>query len=136
MKALSIHPYWACQIMAGQKTVECRTWQTDYRGDILICSTNKKYKDTIPGHALCVVTLADIVPFEKKHIEPALLDPREFKPGLYAWILKDVRIIRPIPLKGRLSLWDYNGEIEYLEEPETDEEDEKMYHEIWEPLFV
>ena len=122
--------------MAGQKTIECRTWQTDYRGDILICSTNKKHKDTIPGHALCVVRLADIVPFEKKHIEAALLTPQDYRPGLYAWILEDVRIIKPIPLKGRLSLWEYTGEVEYLKEPETDEEDEKMYHEIWEPLFV
>lgn len=63
MKALSIHPVYAGLIWAGDKTIECRSWRTDYRGDLLICSTAKKIKDTIPGHALCVVTLADIVPF-------------------------------------------------------------------------
>lgn len=136
MKALSIHPYFACNIFAGKKTVECRTWTTDYRGDLLICSTAKKCKDTIPGHALCVVDLVDIVPFEKKHLKSALMEPGDFRPGMYAWILDNVRIIRPIPLKGKLSLWNYDGDVEYLQEAETDEEDEKMYHEIWEPLFV
>ena len=136
MKALSIHPWFAGMIMSGQKTIECRTWKTDHRGDLLIVSTAKKHKDTIPGHALCVVTLKDIVPFEKKHLEAACMEPRDYEPGLFAWILDDLRIIRPIPLKGKLSLWNYDGPIEYLEEPETDEEDEKMYHEIWEPLFV
>ena len=136
MKALSIHPGYAGLIFAGEKTVECRTWKTDYRGDLLICSTAKKFHDTIPGHALCVVTLKDIVPFTKEHIKPACMDGFKVEPGLYAWILDNLRIIRPIPLKGKLSLWDYDGEIEYLKQPETDEEDEKMYHEIWEPLFV
>lgn len=136
MKALSIHPFFAGMIMSGNKTVECRTWKTEYRGDLLICSTAKILKDTIPGHALCVVTLKDVVPFEKKHLEPALMEPGDFEKGLFAWLLDDVRIIKPIPLKGKLSLWNYNGPIEYLKEPETDEEDEKMYHEIWEPLFV
>ena len=41
-----------------------------------------------------------------------------------------------IPLKGKLSLWEYDGTIEYLKMPESDEEDEKMYKEIYEPLFV
>ena len=136
MKALSIHPFYACKIFSGEKTVECRSWSTSHRGDLLICSTAKKFKDTMPGHALCVVTLKDVVPFEKKHLKAALMEPKYYEPGLYAWILDDVRIIRPIPLKGKLSLWDYNGDIEYLQEPETDEEDERMYHEIWEPLFV
>lgn len=134
MKALSIHPLYACAIMTGVKTVECRTWSTNYRGDILICSTAKKYKDTIPGHALCVVRLADVVPFKKKHLEAAYLN--SVPDGCFAWILEDVRDIRPIPLKGKLGLWNYDGAIEYLDKPKTEEEDEKMYHEIWEPLFV
>lgn len=136
MKALSIHPGYAGLIFAGAKTVECRTWKTDYRGDLLICSTAKKFHDTIPGHALCVVSLVDVVPFTKDHIKPACMEGIKPEPGWYAWILDNLRIIRPIPLKGKLSLWDYNGEIEYLQQPATKEEDDKMYHEIWEPLFV
>ena len=136
MKALSIHPFYAAQIFAGHKTIEVRSWKTDYRGDLLICSTNKKFKDTIPGHALCVVTLADIVPFTKKMLDAAWMLPAEFQSGQYAWMLENRRIIRPIPLKGRLSLWDYDGEIEYLPEPQTDAEDLKQWEEIFKPLFV
>ena len=136
MKALSIHPAYAGLIWAGEKTIECRSWRTDYRGDLLICSTAKKIKDTIPGHALCVVTLADIVPFQKKHLKAACMTSGDFMPGLYAWILKDVRTIIPTPVKGRLSLWDYDGEIEYLPEPETEEEDERQYHEFYEKIIV
>ena len=136
MKALSINPVYACSIWVGLKTVEVRTWKTDYRGELLICSTAKMIKDTIPGHALCTVDLVDVVPFTKDHLKAACMDKRDFKPGLYAWLLDNVRIIRPIPLKGKLSLWEYDGEIEYLPEPITEEEDEKMYHEIWEPLYI
>lgn len=136
MKALSINPYYACMIFAGKKTVECRTWATDYRGEILICSTAKKIKDTIPGHALCTARLVDVVPFTKDHLEAALMNKSEMPQNGFAWILTDIKPIRPIPLKGKLSLWDYDGEIEYLTIPESDEEDEKMYHEIWEPLFT
>ena len=136
MKALSIHPAYAGLIWVGEKTIECRSWRTDYRGDLLICSTAKKIKDTIPGHALCVVTLADIVPFQKKHLKAACMTKEDYMPGLYAWILKDVRTIRPIPVKGRLSPWNYDGEIEYLPEPETDEEDERQYHEFYEKIIV
>ena len=136
MKALSIHPAFAGMIFVGDKTIEVRSWNTDYRGDLLICSTAKKLKDTIPGHALCVVNLADVVPFEKKHMKAACMPAGAFQPGMYAWMLDDLRLIRPIPVKGKLSLWNYDGEIEYLPWPETDEEDQKMYHEIWEPLYT
>ena len=136
MKALSIHPEPAMMIFAKKKTLEIRTWTTNYRGDILICSTQHKIKDTIPGHALCVVTLTDVIPFEKKHCKDAMILESGYGSGLYAWKLENVRYIKPIPLKGKLGLWNYDGEIEYLQEPETDEEDEKLYHEIYEPIFV
>lgn len=136
MKALSIRPDYAMFIFAKTKTIECRSWKTDYRGDILICSTAKKIKHTIPGHALCVVNLVDIVPFKKKHCLEARMLQSDYQPGMYAWILDNVRYIRPIPVKGKLGLWEYNRSLEILQEPETDEEDEKIYREIYEPLFI
>lgn len=124
-------------IFAKTKTIECRSWKTDYRGDIVICSTAKKIKHTIPGHALCVVRLVDVVPFKREHLTEARMLQSEYKPGMYAWILDNVRYIRPVPVKGKLSLWNFDDNlIEYLQEPETDEEDEKIYHEIYEPLFI
>lgn len=118
MKALSIHPYYAMAIVSGQKSIECRTWKTEYRGDLLICSTAKKLHGTIPGHALGVVTLEDIVPFEKKHLKDALMAPADFSPGLYAWKLTYNRLIVPVPVKGKLSLWEYDGPLDYIPENE------------------
>lgn len=137
MKALSVHPIFAMNFFCGKKTIECRTWSTNYRGDILICSTNKKIKGTIPGHALCVMRLVDIVPFEKKHLEAACMYPEEFQPGAYAWIMDNLRFVRPVPVKGRLSLWDYDGEIEIFTEDQLNEfhEDAEETN-LWEHLFV
>lgn len=136
MKALSIHPAPAGLILIGDKTIECRSWSTDYRGDLLICSTAKVVKDTIPGHALCVVTLADVEPFTKKHLKAACMTARDFSPGLFAWKLENLRLIKPIPLKGKLSLWNYDGPIEFLPVPETQEEDDKQFDDVYGPLIV
>ena len=145
MKALSIHPYYAMAIVAGQKSIECRSWSTEYRGDILICSTKDKLHGTIPGHALGVVTLEDIVPFKKKHLKPALMMPRDFQEGMYAWKLTYNRLIVPVPVKGRLSLWNYDGDIEYIPESEwilpegvsaEDVPAGEWFHKYWEPLLT
>ena len=34
MRTLSIKPYYATKILLGEKTIEVRSWQTPYRGDI------------------------------------------------------------------------------------------------------
>ena len=133
MKALSVHPVYAMCIVTGQKTVECRSWTTNYRGDILICSTAKKEKGTIPGHALGVVTLQDIVPFQRKHLKGAMMD--SFGPGDYAWILTNPRVIKPFSVKGKLSLWTCEHKIEYLSVPKNEAEDEELGRIYWDPII-
>lgn len=134
MKALTIHPFFAMQIVGGVKTVECRTWKTDFRGDILITSSRKKGKYLIPGHALGVVTLVDVVPFTKDHLEAALLDGMPDGDS-YAWILENPRFIKPLPVKGKLSLWNFteDDKIEYLN-PTTQEELQELLDTYWEPI--
>ena len=39
MKALSIKEPWATLILEGKKTIETRTWKTNYRGEILLCAS-------------------------------------------------------------------------------------------------
>ncbi len=115
MKALSIHPEFAMDIMYELKTIEIRTWSTNYRGDVLICSTAKKVKDTIPGHAIAVVTLSDVHPITKEEWIKECGDLEEFDKGYFAWILTNVRLIKAFPVKGKLSLWNFADEskIEY-----------------------
>ena len=131
-------------IVTGQKSIECRSWNTKYRGDLLICSTQKKYHGTIPGHALGVVTLEDIVPFEKKHLKDALMLPAEYHSDRYAWKLTYNRLIVPVPVKGKLSLWEYDGDIEYIPEdewilPEGAPEDAARgawIEKYWKPIMI
>ena len=41
MKALSVKEPWASLIRSGKKTIETRTWNTNYRGKLLICTSQK-----------------------------------------------------------------------------------------------
>ena len=127
MKALSLQPYWATQVFEGKKTVECRTWKTDYRGWLLICSSNNnKIPGTICGRGLIVAHLADIVPFEEKHLEPACMTEMPDTP-CYAWIFDGFEDILPFKVKGKLHLFDVDDDlISYVNfEGETEEEQEE-----------
>ena len=134
MKALSIHPYYAMEIFFLEKTIEVRSWTTNYRGDILICTTAKKFPETIPSHAICVVTLKDVVPMKREHCEAACMDEQYYNPNNYAWMLENVRCIKPFPIKGKLSLWECDHEIEYIEVNKSEEDNERIYNEIYRPL--
>lgn len=138
MKALTVHPIYAMKIVTGIKTVECRTWKTDYRGDILITSSAKKFKGTIPGHVLGVVELVDVVPFKKEHLQAADMIGMPDVDS-YAWILKNPRVIKPIPIKGKLSLWESGlsyDDLMILPEPKNEEEDKELDRIYWEPLVI
>lgn len=119
MKAISIFPPFAMLIMQGEKSVEWRSWKTDYRGDLLICSTAKRTPGCISGHALCVARLADVVPFTRDHLDDAALDTLP-SPAGYAWILKDVRFIKPFPVKGQQGFFNVLHHIEYFNDTGDD----------------
>ena len=135
MKALSIHPVYAMGIAAGIKKIEIRSWTTNYRGDIVICSTAKNIKDSIPSHALAVVTLKDVVPLQRKHLKDAMMEADFDIYGQYAWILKNPRLIKPIPIKGKLSLWEFPEPIEIMDF-KNDEDEEEFVKEYWEPIIT
>lgn len=116
MKAISIKQPWASLVAIGKKTIEIRTWKTDYQGPLLIVSSKKIDRDypannllevlfEIPlGKALAVVSLIDCRLMRKEDEEVALCP---FHPDLYAWILKDIRKIKkPFPVKGQLGIYD------------------------------
>ena len=95
MKALSVKQPFAEFIATGEKDIELRTWRTDYRGPILICSSSKgeiTLKRGAPqedrealerefpnGKAICVVELADIVryPSKKEDLKLARREKKE-----------------------------------------------------------
>lgn len=101
MKALSVKQPWANLIACGSKTIETRTWATNYRGLLLIVSS-KLPKIPPAGSAVAIVELVDCRPMTKA-------DERHACCGLYpnaiSWIFADIRRIRPFPVKGALGVF-------------------------------
>jgi hypothetical protein len=116
MKALSVRQPWASLIADGEKTIEVRSWPTHHRGPLLICSSSKPDADhalqddqgmaiDLPlGMLLAEVDISDCRPLTPDDLHDACRE--NWSPGLWAWILTNPRHIDPIPVKGRLGLFD------------------------------
>lgn len=115
MKALSIYAPYAMGIAGNLKTIETRSWATNYRGDILICSTlegknNKDLKDYfIFGHAIAVATISDCAKFKNSDRRKAMIEDNIDMQDMYSWHLSNIRPIKPIPIKGQQRI--YNTKI-------------------------
>jgi len=105
MKALSVKQPWAGLIASGRKTIETRTWQTQHRGDLLICSSAQP-EGPDSGKALCIVRVVDCRPMTKQDERAACC---HLYAGAWAWVLEGVRLIDPVPVKGRLGLYELSG---------------------------
>jgi len=101
IRALSVKEPYASLICSGEKTIETRRWKTYYRGEILIC-TSQKPKTSNSGLALCIVTLIDCRPMTEDDEQFAKC---EIYDDAYSWILKDIKKIIPFPIKGKLGLF-------------------------------
>ena len=110
MKALSVKQPWASMIANGEKTIELRSWQTRYRGKLMICSS--KYPDTPPpvGCALAIVTLAYCKRATQADETKACCKVRVGRD--FAWVFENIRKIISWPVKGRQKLFN----IPYEEE--------------------
>ena len=102
MKALSVRQPWANMIAAGEKTIETRTWATNYRGPLLIISSKRPH---IPP-AGCVVAVATLVACRSmtRRDEHAACCP--VYENAHAWVLENVRKVEPIPVRGALGIFD------------------------------
>ena len=104
MKAISVKQPWANMIAAGEKTIETRTWATDYRGELLIVST-KVPKIEPAGCAVAIVQLIGCRPMtEKDQLEACC----SIYAGAVAWVFANVRPIAPFPVRGQLGLFEVN----------------------------
>ena len=112
MKTLAIRQPWATYIAEGSKTIEVRSWRTDYRGPLLIVASGKPLQladdagqiVTLPTQVqVCTVDLIDCRPFLRTDLAAACLD--EYDTGLWGWHLANPRHVRPVPHKGKLSLY-------------------------------
>jgi hypothetical protein len=81
-------------IAIGQKRTEQRSWNTDYRGDLLICSTASPVEietgEKLPfGVAVCIVTIKNV---------------KKLKKG-FSWQLSNPRPVIPFDVKGQQRLF-------------------------------
>lgn len=119
MKALSVRGDYVMDMITGKKKIEYRTWSTKYRGPLLMCSTARKVAGSAPGYAICIVNLYNI--------EYSELD------DLYYWHIKDVRVIKPIHIKGQLKLFNVPDKlIKPISKEQFDDEIKKyIYKPKW-----
>lgn len=130
MKVLTIKQPWATLIMQENKRFEFRSWQTKYRGELLIHAgkgidkeavkrlANYLPKELPQGKILGKVTLVDCIKITPEFKEELLKENSDiyakssFQEN-YGWQLEDVHAFdEPITAKGHLSLWEYNLENE------------------------
>ena len=126
MKVLTIKQPWATLIMQGDKRYEFRSWQTKYRGELLIHAGKSVDKEAIKrlekylpenlplGKILGKVRLVDCIKMSLEFKEMLLKENSEiytksvFQEN-YGWQLTDIDVFEePIEAKGRLSLWEYD----------------------------
>lgn len=126
MKVLTLREPWASLVLSGSKTIETRSWQTRYRGEILIHAAVRRadarmdeLTALVRGPlnygliiARCELTGCALID-EAYARRLALSDPinymcGDFTPGRYAWTLENVRALaRPVPARGHLGLWNW-----------------------------
>lgn len=102
MKALSIKQPWANKIASGEKTIETRVWATKYRGPLLIVSS--RFPGIEPaGCAIAVAEIIDCRPMTRADEKSACC---RVYPRAHAWVLRNVRRIKPFPVRGSLGLYE------------------------------
>lgn len=119
-KALSVKQPWADLLTRvvfrdesgeyhAEKTIEVRTRNTNYRGDLLVCASAKP---EIPGRMFGVtcgfVELYDVKPIEQFTPEDwaATCIPEKDRPRKgYGWMMRNPRRVVEMPIKGQLGVY-------------------------------
>ncbi|MQS17888.1 ASCH domain-containing protein [Streptomyces kaniharaensis] len=117
LPALTIRQPWLAAILAGDKTVENRSWPTRHRGPVVLHAARALARDgqadplvravlARPGApALTTGALVATANVTDCHRDTGCCRPWGL-PGLWHWQLDDVQALPdPIPATGRLGLW-------------------------------
>lgn len=122
MKTLSIRQPWAWLIAAGHKTIENRTWATNYRGPVLIhaSKTHADGEDDYIAREMCrelgidlpahfeygaVIGIAEITDCVTDSVD-------DWFEGPVGFVLKQARPVTPFPVSGKLHFF----EVDYTPE--------------------
>lgn len=107
-------------IVYGEKTIEVRSRNTSYRGDLMICSASSPVlPDMESGVTLGIVELYDVKPikdFTPEDWEETKI-PKEMREKItkgYGWLIRNPRPVVHKPVKGQLGIYNLvytKGEI-------------------------
>ena len=125
MKALSIRQPWAGLILRGLKDIENRDWTTKYRGVIAIHASQALYWDDFnAASATCKslgIRIENPVEFDEfqrgaivgtvELIDVVTDSDSPWFLGAYGWVLRNPRIVKPIPYKGKLGFWTFPDDL-------------------------
>ena len=93
----------------ADKTIEVRTRNTNYRGDLLICSSSKpEITGRLSGVTCGFVELYDVKPIEDFTPEDwaATCIPEQERPHKgYGWMMRNPRRVVEMPIKGQLGVY-------------------------------
>ena len=150
MKALTIWQPWCTLIARELKRVETRPWSTEHRGDIAIHAAARippidlagvqkiidkhKLHGFMPlGKVICIAKLESVRPteffielFEKmkgsamKSAMKREIALGDYRPGRFGFVLTDIRLIRPFPIRGQQRMWNWQphqGDLEFIDRP-------------------
>lgn len=128
MKAITIKQPFASLIIEGYKEYEFRTWRTKFRGDILIHAGKgvdkkamEKYKhlvsDCPSGCILGIVKITDCIKIDDEAREMLkdnivydnIVNNKDWDG--FGFKIESIRKVENTPANGKLSLWDFEGEI-------------------------
>ena len=126
MKILAVRQPWAYLIVAGYKPVENRTWNTSYRGPLLIHASQAMEPDDFPMQREWIETCGIVIPEDLPRgaiVGAATLtdvwDKKKFeRPGIrwfegpYGFKMEDaVEFAEPIPYRGQLGIRDISDSL-------------------------
>ncbi len=129
MKVLTIKEPFATLIKKNIKYIETRSWKTNYRGELYIQAGVAKIRKDVRerpglselyneeelafGNIICKCNLVDCIYMTDEFIEQEKKKNHNnfisghYEVGRYAWVLEDVKPIKPIKVKGQLGIWNY-----------------------------
>ena len=117
--AVSIRQPWAELILTGKKTMELRSWGSDYRGLLWVHTGFKSdpelersfgFYNLFKGGYVGIVTLSGIIPLnldDWEHYRPNHLDLGGYSPNYFGWFLDSPRrFVQPVEGPGQLGLYE------------------------------
>lgn len=139
MKAITIKQPWASLIVHGIKDIENRTWPCPKKhiGKRVLIHVSKR-KRCVEPTSIFTKAQFDIIRNDKRFIQgsntnPQLIDSAIIgsvdiidcvqnhpsvwaEKGVYNWVLANpILFEKPIPAKGKLSFWDFDGKLPFDE---------------------